>query len=110
MGGATDLAVFSALFDANVLYSIPVTDIVLELASTGLFRALWSDDISDEWVRNVTKDRPDLPSNKIERRRENMNRALPQANISGYRQLIPGLELPDRSLRSARCDGRTGSR
>lgn len=89
------MAIFSALFDANVLYSVPVTDIVMELASTGLFRALWSDDIGDEWVRSVARDRPDLPVEKIERRRTNMAHALPQARVTGYRKLIAGLDLPD---------------
>lgn len=89
------MAAFSAFFDANVLYAVPVTDIVMELASTGLFRALWSDDIHDEWVRNVATDRPDLPKAVIERRRANMERALPQARVVGYHELIDGLVLPD---------------
>jgi predicted nucleic acid-binding protein len=89
------LAAFTALFDANVLYAVPVTDIVMELASTGLFRALWSDDIHDEWVCNVAKNRPDLPKAVIERRRANMERALPQARVDGYHGLIAGLVLPD---------------
>ena len=44
----------------------------MELASTGLFRALWSDGISDEWMRHVIHDRPDLSADKIQRRRVNM--------------------------------------
>lgn len=95
MAGGIELALFSALFDANVLYSVPVTDLVMELASTGLFRALWSDDISEEWVRNVTRDRPDLSPQKIASRRESMDLALPYARVSGHQALIAGLSLPD---------------
>ena len=93
--GATDLALFSALIDANVLYAVPVADIVMEVACSGLYRALWSDDINDEWVRNVMRDRPDLPASVIERRRANMELALPQARVVGYEHLVAGLALPD---------------
>jgi hypothetical protein len=89
------VAIYTALFDTNVLYSMPVTDIVLELASTGLFRARWSDDIHDEWVRHVIKDRPDLPMDAIQRRRRQMDIAIPQAFVTGYNDLIEGLALPD---------------
>jgi predicted nucleic acid-binding protein len=81
--------------DANVLYAVPVTDIMMELACRRIFRMLWSDDIQDEWVRNVSKDRPDLPPHVITRRREQMEIALPQARVDGYRALIAGLSLPD---------------
>ncbi len=89
------MAVFSALFDSNVLYSIPVTDIVLELASTGLYRARWSDDIHKEWTQSVQADRPDLSLEVILRRQEQMDRALPQALVTGYEGIVEGLELPD---------------
>jgi PIN domain len=89
------LATFTALLDANVLYSMPVTDIVLELAATGLFRARWTEDIHDEWVRNVAADRPDILSEVVHRRRNKMDEAIPQALVTGYRPLIDKLNLPD---------------
>ncbi|MCH9808232.1 MAG: PIN domain-containing protein [Alphaproteobacteria bacterium] len=89
------MAVYTALLDANVIYSIPVTDLVLELASTGLFRARWSDAIHDEWVRNVAQDRPDLSKAQINARREAMDRAIPQALVTGYHDVIGDLNLPD---------------
>jgi hypothetical protein len=103
------VAIYTALFDANVLYSIPVTDIVLELASTGLFRARWSNDIHNEWVRNVIKDRPDLPPDSIQHRRKQMDKAIPHALITGYKNLIDVLELPesgDRHVFAAAIVGR----
>ena len=39
-----------ALLDANVLYSAPLRDLLLQLAFAGLFQARWSADIDDEWT------------------------------------------------------------
>ncbi len=89
------MATYTAIIDANVLYSIPITDLTIELASTGLFRVRWSDHIHDEWVRNVIKDRPDLSEDNIKRRRDAMDAAIPQALVTGYEKLIDAVELPD---------------
>jgi predicted nucleic acid-binding protein len=89
------LPVFTALFDANVLYSIVITDIVMELASTGLFRARWSEHIHAEWVHNIVKNRPDIPPEAIERRRRSMDTHFPDALVTGYQPLIDSLVLPD---------------
>jgi hypothetical protein len=45
----------SAIVDACVLYSAPVRDLVVRLAQAGLLQARWTDDIHDEWMRNVLK-------------------------------------------------------
>jgi predicted nucleic acid-binding protein len=103
------LPVFTALFDANVLYSIVITDIVMELASTGLFRARWSDHIHEEWIRNVVKNRPDIPPEAIERRRSSMDTHFPDALVTGYQPLIDSLALPDpddRHVLAAAISGR----
>lgn len=103
------MATYTALFDANVLYSQPVTDIVVELASTRLFRARWSDDIHDEWIRNVHKARPDLTLEQLEKRRRAMDNALQQPCVTSYERLIEGLELPDKDDRhvlAAAIEGR----
>ena len=93
--GLLTVAIFTALFDANVLYSFAVTDVVMELAATGLFAARWSAGIHAEWVRHVIQDRPDLSLQQIERRRDQMDAAVPQALVTGYEPLIAGLKLPD---------------
>ncbi|MFM7881545.1 MAG: PIN domain-containing protein, partial [Microcystis panniformis] len=51
---------FTALFDACVLYAAPLRDFLMRLALTDLFRAKWTDEIHDEWIRNLLKNRPDL--------------------------------------------------
>lgn len=85
---------FVVVFDACVLYPAPLRDFLLRLAMTGLFAAKWTEDIHDEWTRNVLEKRPELQS-RIQRTRELMDRALPDAMITGHAPLIDGLTLPD---------------
>jgi hypothetical protein len=59
---------FTALLDASALYSMTITDIVVEMARTGIFRARWSQDIHEEWIRSLRSNRPDLDPSKIEAR------------------------------------------
>ncbi len=86
---------FAAVLDANVLFSYPLTSVLLELAEARLYRPIWSADIHDEWIRAVTSTRPDIAPEKLERRRAAMDEALPDACVGGYARLIPVLELPD---------------
>jgi predicted nucleic acid-binding protein len=85
---------YTVVFDACVLYPAPLRDFLLRLSTTGLFAAKWTDHIHDEWVRNVLKSRPDLEG-KLPRTRDLMNRAVPDALVTGYETLIEKLELPD---------------
>ncbi len=57
-----------ALYDACVLYSAPLRDLLMQLALTDLFQARWTDEIHDEWIRNVLKNRPDLTIEQLTRR------------------------------------------
>lgn len=89
------MAVFTALLDANVIYSAPVLDIILEVSATGLFRTRWSEDIHEEWMRSLKENRPDISDEKIERRRRRMDEAFEQPLITGYEDQITSLNLPD---------------
>lgn len=89
------MANFTAVYDANVLYPAPLRDLLMRLALTDLFRAKWTDDIHDEWIRNVLEARPDLTREQLERTRELMNANVRDCVVEGYQSLIPGLELPD---------------
>lgn len=51
----------TALIDANVLYSAPVRDVLLELATAKLYRARWSRDIHSEWMKVARRNYPDVP-------------------------------------------------
>lgn len=57
MSGATSII---AVLDANILYPAPLRDFMLRLAEAELYIPKWSDEIHDEWTRNVLIDRPDL--------------------------------------------------
>lgn len=86
---------FTAVLDANVLHSYPLTSLLLELAEARLFRPTWSADIHAEWMRSVRAARPDIAPERLERRRTAMDTALPDACVGGYQRLIPALTLPD---------------
>jgi predicted nucleic acid-binding protein len=83
-----------ALLDANVLYPALLRDLLLQLAFSGLFQARWSADIDSEWKRNLLLNRPDLET-QITATQAMMHRAIPDALVTGFAQLIPGVSLPD---------------
>ena len=89
------MANFIALYDACVLYPAPLRDLLMHLALTDLYRAKWTNDIHDEWIRNVLANRPDLKKSQLERTRELMNLNARDCLVEGYEKLIPALSLPD---------------
>ena len=86
---------FVVVYDACVLYSAPLRDLLLRVARAGLVRARWSDQILDECFRSILEGRPDLNAGALERTRSLMNRAIADCMVSGYEGLIDGLTLPD---------------
>ena len=53
------------------------------------------DQIHEEWIRNVLKDRPDLTEQQLTRTRQLMDEAVPDSLVTGYEPLIDNLKLPD---------------
>ncbi len=45
----------------------------MHLIMTGLFQGRWSDQIHEEWIRNLLINRPDIPKEKVR----------PNSNING---------------------------
>lgn len=86
---------FVVVYDACVLYPAPLRDFLVRLATTGLFAARWSDQIHEEWTRNVRAKRPDLAMSQLERTRDLMNDAVPDCLVTGHERLVSALELPD---------------
>jgi predicted nucleic acid-binding protein len=84
-----------ALYDACVLYPAPLRDLLMQLALADLFQARWTDEIHDEWTRNVLANRPDITPASLARCRELMDRHVPDCLVGGYEPLIPTLTLPD---------------
>ena len=89
------MANFTAVYDACVLYPAPLRDLLLQLALTGLFRARWSDEIHEEWIRNLLENRSDLSREQLEHTKSLMNTAVPDCLVTGYQSMINGLYLPD---------------
>ena len=78
-----------------MLYPAPLRDLLLELAATGHFRAKWTEQIHDEWIKGLLENRRDLDPRKHARTRELMNKAVPDCLVEGYERLVEGLTLPD---------------
>ena len=83
------------LYDACVLYPAPLRDLLMRLALTDLFQARWTDQIHDEWTRNVLANRPELTAESLARCRRLMDEHVPDCLVTGYESLIPTLSLPD---------------
>jgi hypothetical protein len=90
---------FTAIFDSCVFYSAPLRDILLELSGEGIFRARWTHQIHDEWIRNVLANNSHIKPEQLARTRQLMDRAVPECLILGYEHLINSVNLPDNNDR-----------
>jgi predicted nucleic acid-binding protein len=80
---------FVVVLDTCVLYPAHLRDTLLRLAERNLYRALWSPDIVDELRRNLIE--AGLRAASVDRLINQMRRAFPDAEVSGYRSIIDGL-------------------
>jgi predicted nucleic acid-binding protein len=85
---------YTAVLDANTLYPAPLRDLLLSLATEGLYHARWTDRIQDEWMRNLAQKRPEIAP-RLPALAALMNRSVPDCLINNYQPLIAGLALPD---------------
>ena len=86
---------FAALLDANVLYPAPLRDFLLRLAGADFYQPKWTDQMQEEWIRNLLINRTDLTRENLERTKAAMNAAFPDANVTGHEAIIDSLVLPD---------------
>lgn len=89
---------YTVILDACVMYPAHLRDLLLSLASAGLFHARWSERIQDEWVRNLLLQRPDLKREDLQRTCSLMSKAIPDSLVTGWEpieQNISGLPDPD---------------
>ncbi len=56
----------TVVFDACVFYPATLRNMLLQLATTGMFRARWTMEIHDEWMRSLLRDKPDIDPAKLE--------------------------------------------
>ena len=83
------------IFDACVLYPFHLRNIVVQIAVDRLVDARWSDEIHDEWIRNLVADVPGIPIERLQVTRKLMNDALPDAMVAGYQAHLEAITLPD---------------
>jgi predicted nucleic acid-binding protein len=83
-------APFKVLLDANVLYPFTLRDTLLRAASEGFFQIYWSAEILDEAVRNLVASGT-VTAQQGARLRATMERAFPEAEVTGYEPLISGM-------------------
>lgn len=86
---------YPVVLDACVLYPSFLRDLLIRLGLTGLYQPKWSATIEDEWQRNLLANRADLTPEQIQRTAALMNKAVPDAMITGFEPLIDSVDLPD---------------
>ncbi len=78
-------AIELAVLDAPVLTRGVLTMFLLHLAEAGAFDPVWSEQIHIDWVRELQRQRPDIPVERLRHRRLEMDRAFPVANVIASR-------------------------
>jgi hypothetical protein len=99
------------VLDACVLYPAAQRDLFMWLAAGGVVRAHWTDEIHEEWMRNVERDYG-ISRDVLERVRTLMDRAAGDALISGYRRYetrFPKTDAKDRHVAAAALAARKRS-
>jgi len=99
------------VLDACVLYPAAQRDLFMWLAAGGAIRAHWTNQIHDEWMRNVARDYG-VARSELEKIAQLMNRAAGDALISRYRQhetLFPKTDAKDRHVAAAAVTARRQS-
>ena len=86
---------FVVVLDACVLYPAQVRSLFMYLAGADLLQPHWTDQIHEEWIRNLLNDHPNITREKAERIRELMDAHVPDCLIVGHEAMIPMLDLPD---------------
>jgi predicted nucleic acid-binding protein len=85
----------TVLYDACVLYPNYLRDLLIQLATTDLICAKWTEQIHDEWIRNILKNRPDLNLAQFQKLKDLINASVPDCLVTEFETLIPSLQLPD---------------
>jgi predicted nucleic acid-binding protein len=85
------VAPFKVVLDANVLYPFTLRDTLLRAASEGFFQIYWSAEILDEAIRNLIASTT-ITAAQGARLRQTMEKAFPEAEVSGYEPFIVGMQ------------------
>jgi PIN domain len=82
-----------AFLDANVIRGQLTNDILLSLADRDVFEPRWTRGVLDEMRRNRP---PGVPEERIDRRIGQMNRAFPDAMVTGHEPLIERMHADEK--------------
>lgn len=93
------------VLDACVLYPAGLRSLMMWLAVYELIQPKWTEQIHDEWMRNVLKDRPDLTKKQLERTRQLMDAHAGDCLVTDYEEHMEGMVLPDRDDRHVVATG-----
>jgi predicted nucleic acid-binding protein len=86
---------FIVVYDANVLYPNTLRDLLIRIAQAALVQAKWTNQILDEMLHALNRNRPDVQQDKLDHLHVLMNSAVRDCLVEGYEPLIDGLKLPD---------------
>ncbi|MCL2305961.1 MAG: PIN domain-containing protein [Planctomycetaceae bacterium] len=84
-----------AVYDACVLYSGSLRDILLHLAKVKLVHPHWSNEIHEEWIHSLLRNRPDLSQESLQLTRRRMDAEFKNSLTQSYESYLPKLTLPD---------------
>ncbi len=84
-----------AVYDACVLYPAPLRDLLMRLAVADLCRAKWTEQIHQEWMRNLLEDNPRITLAQVEKIRQLMDAHVRDGLVVDYESIIETLKLPD---------------
>jgi predicted nucleic acid-binding protein len=86
---------FVVVYDANALYGNTLRDLLIRIGISGMVHAKWTNEILDEMLENLGKNRPDIRPETLERLRDLINNSIRDCLVENYSSLIEGLDLPD---------------
>jgi len=84
---------FPAFLDTCTVFGAAITDFVLNLAERGTFRPLWSEHVLAELERSLV--RRGIDPDAVVYRVGAMRTAFPDANVTGYEDLITQMTCDD---------------
>ncbi len=85
------VAPFKVVLDANVLYPFTLRDTLLRAAAAGFFQAYWSELLLEEATRNLVANSI-MTAEQAERLRAAMDKAFPDALVTGHESLIAAMK------------------
>jgi predicted nucleic acid-binding protein len=89
------MKIVKVVCDANVLYSAALRDLLMELGVGEVFEPRWTEEIHEEWIRNVLLNNRNLTSERLTRTKNMMNATIKNCLVQDYETIIQDLEIPD---------------